>query len=107
MLLRCSIHGMTPALRCSGDMHPNAKGTSEVGDIIDLVYVVEGDVAWAYYVSKAFAFEHRLKAGVHYDEEPGAWRKMCVSCCAKCFEEAHHGYIDESDRWHSKLSKSF
>jgi hypothetical protein len=95
----CLIHGLTAALECSPDVHPCAEDARQTHQIVDLVYTIEGQAVWAYYVSPGFALTHELKAGVYHDEDPGVWRKELVGACAKCFANAHRGYLDESHRW--------
>lgn len=80
----------------SGDRKPMAL------EIVDLIYMYEGVVAWAFYVSGDFARDHQLKAGVApLPDEPGEWARQLDCCCSKCFREAHDGDFDKDFRWRS------
>jgi hypothetical protein len=105
MMILCQIHGVTSALRCSWDLHPSAAAADRPREVVDLIYKIEGQAAWAYYVSPGFASRHGLAAGVYDDAEPGTWETELAGSCSKCFKRANGGHFDDAHRWRSGTSR--
>ena len=102
MLMLCPIHGPQPAVMISRDLWVNGDHKPESGEIVDLIYIHEDVIAWGFYVSRDFARDHRLKAGIApLPDQPGEWAQDLCCCCSKCFQKVHGGQFDERSRWHS------
>ena len=83
----------------SSDLAVGSETTDRV-ELVDLLYVYDGVLAWEFHVSAAFAMVHGLSSGIEpLPDQPGEWARDLVCCCLKCFEEMHNGYFDDAHRW--------
>ncbi|QDT27564.1 hypothetical protein Enr10x_28820 [Gimesia panareensis] len=98
MIVVCKVHGPQSGLMISPDLGVDASDPHV--EIVDLLYVYDGVLAWEFHVSSEFAQAHGLMAGVEpLPDQPGEWARELRCCCVKCFEEAHGGQFDEDHKW--------
>jgi hypothetical protein len=102
-LITCRVHGTHGILHVSKDLAVAQPCEPRSEEIVDIVYMYRGRAADVFFVSRRFADEHGLYAGVSElpDDYGGEWVHEIACCCPKCFEEVFGGYIDrDTFRWH-------
>ena len=104
MRISCKIHGAQSGVMISPDLSIADK--CEKPDniaIADLLYELDGELAWEFHLSTDFAARNGLVQGTFpLPEQPGEWANELICCCVRCFEEYHKGHFDDSHRWVGK-----
>jgi len=110
MWVECEQHGAQAGMHVSPDLSLLLLAKTRLErkgvEIVSLIYCIDQDqnkVIAAYYVSRAFAEEHGLKACVldmSNNDDACGWEHMLQLACGKCFKETYGGYFDELYRWH-------
>ena len=98
MRIVCSKHGTQAGVVISPDLGTR-RPKADIS-IVSIRYEFDGDIAWAFYVSKRFADEHGLVDCIEpLPDVPGEWVHELDCCCVECFKEFHHGTFNEQSAW--------
>lgn len=103
MLVDCRTHGVQQGILVSPDVCP-ASTQLEQQPIVSVLFEHEGEIAIAFYVSRAFAVLYCLSDDAKpVPDQLGGWAKMLQSSCKLCFQEAHGGIFGNDHRWKAAI----